>query len=356
MDFGLQSFLDRIVGKKPKEISEEEAAKVRRLSELKVAIPIERLAPITEENMLGRDAEHVPEDQLFFHRFFQQRDELYPNRKKKRSDSDDELSDDGFEMDEEDMIDDFEQFGSDGPEISDDELEGEIDENDINMDVDDSDVDAEVLDEDEDELSGDELDDEDVIVDDELGKDIDNFSDSFDDEEVTNLLLKELKQPKNKKKQVESDDEEEEVAPKKYSYDDLEDEDFEDEMGSSDDSEAMDSFLTTIAQDSDDEEDENGKANGEPEDNTDFMTEKQSKGQKRHAKEASVAARRSVFADVGEFQHMLETSGQENTWESKRSKAGNDSRKSGAGKPNLKKRKVPSGGHRAGSAAKRTKK
>jgi ribosome biogenesis protein MAK21 len=283
VDFGLQAFLDRIVYKNPKQI---QAGNSKNAHAKKSLIPSDRIVPINSQMFIDRPEDTIPEDQLFFYKYFQQRDALHPNdkkkKKKKATDSEEEEFSD---------VDDF-----------------DFDENEGAMDVDDSEGD----DGSEGEVDDTEFDDVDS-----------NFSDDLDEHAVEEAVLKGFEKVEGRKlydrKAMAAD------QGKTYDYEDLQDEDFEDEEDE-DDGEAMDSFLSTIggADDSDDASD------GEPIDNVDFVSEKPSR------KKKSPVSTKGTFAGVDEFQHILESSGMEheNKW---------DKMRDSGPRKNFKKRKAPSG-------------
>lgn len=312
VDFGLQAFLDRIVYKNPKQLqtgnSNNKHAK-------KSMIPEGRTIAVNSDSFIARPEEKVPEDQLYFYKYFQTRAEIEKgkkkkDKKKKKSDEDEDSDDDGSEGDFGFNDDDEGEVGSD---YSNEDGFGEID--DEEMDVDDYDG---------------------------------GFSDdNLDEHEVEEAVLKGLEKIEGTKlydRKAMKDEE-----GKTYSYDDLEDEDFDDDEETG---QAMDSFLSTLAtEDSDDEDDDNGghkngvgsasrkKKGTSTRDNTDFISDDQPKRKKKDKMP------KSTFASVDEFQHILETSGiGENKWDKERARKGQ----------NMKKRKAPFGKRDSSSNLKKT--
>jgi len=298
VDFGLQAFLDRIIYKNPKQI---QVGNSKNSHAKKSLIPGARTVPINSASFVERPEASVPEDQMFFYKYFQQRVASKPKKDKKDKEVGSDEED--FGSDDDDGG-DF-GFGDDG----DDDLGSGVD----------------------DDGSGD--DGETMDVDGGDGE----FEDDLDEHEVEEALLKGFEKVEGRKlydrKAMAADE------GKTYSYDDLKEEDFDDEEEAG---EAMDSFLSTLATADSDSEGETAKSSKKsPKDNTDFMSD--NPATKRKAIKALKA--RGTFADVDEFQHLLETSGvneNENKWEKSRSKKGFSS----GGSKNSKKRKAPSMGGR----------
>lgn len=289
VDFGLQAFLDRIVYKNPKQL---QVGNSRNAHAKKSVIPGERAIAVNSGSFLDRPEANVPEDQLYFFKFFQTRakieDSKKKKKKKKQEDDEDIDSDDDADEGDFDFNDDSGDFSSDA-----EGSEGELDAS---------------------EGSAGE------------------FSDDFDEHEVEEAVLKGFEKIEGRKlydrKAMEDED------GKTYSYDDLKEEDFDDEEETG---QAMDSFLSTLgAPDSDEEE------RGPVRDNTDFVSEKP-------AKRAKPVKSKSSFAAVDEFQHLLETSGMdhENKWDKMRDQGGRRDN-------NFKKRKAPAGGRIASNNSKKS--
>lgn len=281
VDFGLQAFLDRIVYKNPKQL---EVGNSRNAHAKKSLIPGERAIAVNSESFLDRPEDNVPEDQLYFYKYFQTRakiEETKKQKKKKKQDDEDDIGSD----DDADEADFGFQDDSDFSETDEDGSDAE-------------------------DVSGGE------------------FSDDFDEHEVEEAVLKGFEKIEGKKlydRKAMDDDE-----GKTYSYDDLKEEDFDDEE---EEGQAMDSFLSTLGAPASDDEDDGPSAK----DNTDFVSEKPAKRKKMKSK--------STFADVDEFQHILETSGMdhENKWDKARAKEGN-----------FKKRKSPAGGRPSSNFSKKS--
>ena len=292
VDFGLQAFLDRIVYKNPKQL---QTGNSRNSHAKKSVIPGERAIAVNSGSFLDRPEANVPEDQLYFFKYFQTRAKIEEGKKKKKKKDDDSDLDSDDDADEGDFgfNDDSGEFSSDGEEAGED---GEFAE-----------------DGSEDGSAG-------------------EFSDDFDEHEVEEAVLKGFEKIEGRKlyDRKSMDDEE----GKTYSYDDLKEEDFDDEEETG---QAMDSFLSTLGAPGSDEED------GPVRDNTDFVSEKPAK------KKAKPARSKSSFAAVDEFQHLLETSGMdhENKWDKMREAGGRRDN-------NFKKRKAPAGGRIASNNTKKS--